>query len=95
MSLRKQYTGSFKGKVVLEMLKGEKTLSELASAYEVHPNQIKNWQSHLVHHIGDLFMDKRKKGEVDKDDLIEALYKQVGQLTVELEWLKKKSGVER
>ncbi len=95
MSLRKQYTGQFKGKVALEALKSEKTLSELSSHYEVHPNQIKNWKSYLVNHIGDLFTDKRKKKDREKEQLVDELYKQIGQLKVELDWLKKKVGFER
>ena len=61
MSIRKRYTGVFKGKVALESVKGEKTLSELASHYEVHPNQIKNWKSYLAHHVGDIFENRIKK----------------------------------
>jgi len=91
MSLRRQHSGSFKGKVALEAIKAEKTVSELAGHFEVHPNQIKNWKSYLVNHVGELFSDKRKKTDRDKDDLIEELYKQIGQLKVELDWLKKKS----
>ena len=95
MNLRRQHTGSFKGKVALEAIKEEKTLSELASHYEVHPNQIKNWKSYLVAHVEDLYTDKRKKKGEDKDHLIDELYKQIGQLKVELDWLKKKVGYER
>ena len=94
MSLRRQHSGSFKGKVALEAIESEQTLSELASQYEVHPNQIKNWKSHLVNHIGELFTDKRMKKDRDKDELIDELYKQIGQLKVELDWVKKKSGFE-
>lgn len=93
MSIRKRYTGVFKGKVALESVNGEKTLSELASHYEVHPNQIKNWKSYLVHHVGDIFENRIKKKDRDKEALIEELYKQIGQLKVELDWLKKKSGI--
>ncbi len=93
MNLRRQHSSLFKGKVALEAVKGEKTISELASQYEVHPNQIKRWKSYLLDHISELFADKRKKADRDKDQLIEALYQQVGQLTVELGWLKKKSGL--
>jgi putative transposase len=95
MGIRKQYTGDFKGKVVLEALKEERTLSELAGAYEVHPNQIKNWKSHLVGHIGELFEDKRRKGDLEQSALVEDLYRQIGQLSVELAWYKKKSGIQR
>ena len=92
---RRQHTESFKGQVALEALNGDRTISELASHYEVHPNQIKTWRSHLTHHVGELFTDKRRKKDGDKDQLIAELYQQVGQLTMELDWLKKKSGIKR
>jgi transposase len=91
MALRKTYTGNFKGTVALEAVKAEQTMSALASQYEVHPNQITTWKQHLVAHVGELFEDKRRKNEKDKDALIEELYKQIGQLKVELDWVKKKA----
>lgn len=91
MTIRKRYGGKLKGKLALEAFKEEKTISELSSHYEVHPNQLRNWKSHLVNHVGEIFEDKRRKKDKDKDELIEELYKQIGQLKVELDWLKKKS----
>lgn len=91
MARRKSYTGQFKGKVALEALKGDKTVSELASQYEVHPNQITTWKGQLVSRVPELFEDKRRKKEQDNEQLIEELYKQVGQLKVELDWVKKKA----
>ena len=95
MSIRKQFTGVFKGKVVLEALKEVKSLSELASEHDVHPNQIKHWKSYLEGHIGDLFEDKRRKGDVEQAALVADLYRQIGQLSVELAWFKKKFGFKR
>jgi putative transposase len=91
MAVRKKFTGDFKGKIALEAVKAERTINELASQYEVHPNQIKQWKGHLIKNIGEIFQDKRGKKEKEKTDLIEELYKQIGQLKVELDWLKKKS----
>jgi transposase-like protein len=91
MGVRRTYTGHFKGKVALEAVKAEQTLSELASQYEVHPNQIKQWKRRLVEQVGELFADKRRKHEKDQAELIDELYKQIGQLKVELDWLKKKA----
>lgn len=91
MPVRRSYTGQFKGNVALEAVKAEKTLSELAAQYEVHPNQIKLWKRHLVEQVGELFADKRRKKEKDQEALIEELYKQIGQLKVELDWVKKKA----
>ncbi len=91
MASRKTYTGQFKGNVALEAVKAEKTLSELASQYEVHPNQIKQWKRHLVDQVGQVFTDKRRKQEKEHEALVEELYKQIGQLKVELDWVKKKA----
>lgn len=91
--IRKSYTGKFKGQVALDAIKGEQTISELAGHYAVHPNQIKKWKSQLLTHVDELFEDKRRDHQArEKEELIEELYKQIGQLKVELEWVKKKAG---
>lgn len=92
MAIRKTYSGKLKGKVALEAVKEEKTVTELAGHYEVHPTQIKKWKNHLLLHVEELFEDKRRKKEKEKEQLIEELYKQIGQLKVELDWVKKKAG---
>ena len=92
-NIRKKYLPALKAKVALEALKEEKTSAELASGYQVHPGQIRRWKSIATEGIKELFMDKRQKRDKDKDMLIEELYKQIGQLKVEVDWLKKKSGL--
>ncbi len=57
---RKIFEGNFKAKVVVELLKGKKSLSELALQYDLHPNQIKNWKSLLLKRAGSLLEDKRR-----------------------------------
>lgn len=91
MAKRKTYTGQFKGNVALAAIKAEKTLSELASQHEVHPNQIKQWKRHVSEHVGEIFEDKRRKTQHDEAALIAELYQQIGQLKVELDWVKKKA----
>jgi transposase len=91
MPVRKTYTGQFKGNVAIAAVKAEHTLSELATQYEVHPNQIKHWKSYLLEHVGELFEDQRRQKEKDKDAMLDELYKQIGQLKVELDWVKKKA----
>jgi transposase-like protein len=93
MAIRKTHSGIFKGKVALEAVKEEKTIAELAGQYEVHPTQIKAWKQHLLSHVDELFVDKRQKRDQDKEELIEELYKQIGQLKVEVDWMKKKVGL--
>ncbi len=90
--MRKNFTPAFKATVALEALKEIDTAAELASTYEVHYGQIRNWKSILNKGAVTLFERKKGKREKEKDRLIEELYKQVGQLKVEVDWLKKKSG---
>lgn len=91
---RKNHSARFKAKVALEAVKGAKTLSELASKYEVHPNQIRTWKQQLLDQISDIFVDKRRRKSDDDEKLKEQLYQQIGKLKVENDWLKKKSGLD-
>lgn len=92
--LRKKYTPAFKAKVALESIKEDKTSAELASLYQVHPGQIRNWRLAAKRELIEIFTDGRKRDtERDKDELIQELYRQIGQLKVDLDWLKKKSGL--
>jgi transposase-like protein len=75
----------------LEALKGEKTIAQLSSEFEVHANQIRQWRQHLLTDLPSLFSDRRKKQEAQDEELLAELYRKIGQLNVELEWLKKKS----
>ncbi len=91
VNMRKSYDATFRAKVALEAVKGEKTLAELSSEFSVHPNQIRNWRKQLLEMLPDLFTDRRKKRDKDQEELISELYRQIGQMKVELDWLKKKS----
>ena len=89
--MRKQYESAFKAKVALEAVKGEKTIAQIASAYKVHPNQIRQWRLRLLDVLPEVFSNRRPKQEKDRDELEAELFRQIGQLKVEVEWLKKKS----
>ena len=91
---RKNHTARFKAKVALEAIKGTYTLSELASKFEVLPNQIRTWKQQLLEQLPDIFADKRKRKSDEDEKLKEQLYQQIGQLKVELDWLKKKAGLD-
>ena len=92
---RKQFAAEFKAKVAVEAIRGVKTTSELASQYGVHPVQISQWKKQAMDGLNDLFADKRKKVAQDEEAVKANLYQQIGQLKVELDWLKKKSGLVR
>jgi len=61
MNKRNRYSGIFKARVAIEAIKGEKTLAELSSKYQIHSNQIMNWKSKLLHNASNIFEDKRRK----------------------------------
>ena len=89
--MRKRYDKEFKAKVALEALKGEKTLQELAITYLVHPNMIALWKRQLSEHASALFEKEGKdKTTEDATRQKDELYKQIGQLQVENDYLKKK-----
>src|SRR3989337_2156243 len=87
--MRKSYPPSFKAKVALEAIKEQKTSAELASLYQVHPGQIRNWKAVVLKGLLDLFSDRQKRKEQDNETLIAELYRQIGQQKVDLDWLKK------
>ena len=91
---RRNHSARFKAKVALAAAKGDKTIAELASKYEVHPNQIAQWKKQLLQLVPELFSLSRRKERQKHDDLTERLYQQIGQLKVELDWLKKKSALD-
>ena len=87
---RRKFSSEYKAKVALEAVKGEKTISELASKYSVHPNAISNWKKELLENISEIFSVKRGPKSTEEKATTEQLYQQIGKLQVELDWLKKK-----
>jgi transposase-like protein len=92
---RNQYSAEFKAKVALEALKEQQTLAELGASYGVHPTLVGQWKSQLREALPQLFADRRQKADRTAEELQAQLYQQIGQLKVELDWLKKKVGLER
>jgi transposase-like protein len=89
---RKQYGADFKAKVALAAVRGDKTVAELASQYELHPTVINNWKRQLLEGASSLFESPRAKVAGDKhQEQIDTLYRQIGQLTVERDFLARKS----
>ena len=78
----------FKAKVALEAAKDIKTLTELSSQYEVHAAQISQWKKQLLENLSDVFNTPKKS--IDSTKKLDELYRQIGEVTVERDWLKKK-----
>jgi transposase-like protein len=97
MKMKKRtYTPEFKTKTVLEVLREEKTLSEIASAYNIHPNMLRNWNREFLEKASSIFEDSKQRKDARQKELeIEAdhakMLETIGQLTLERDWLKKKS----
>jgi len=89
-SKRNSYSPEFKAKIALQAIKGEQSINEIASAHGVHPNQILIWKKELVEGADGIF--DRKRGKKPKNDMNDTdnLLRQIGQLQIEIEWLKKK-----
>jgi transposase-like protein len=94
MTRRRKHNENEKTRIVLEALKGELTINEISSKYNVHPNQIVKWKKTAIEGMPELLKDKRKKVEKLKDiekERDEYLNK-IGELTMDINWLKKKLG---
>lgn len=91
---RTRYGSSLKAKIALEAIRGEKTAAELAGRYEVHVSQITRWKKQAVERLPEVFSNKVEKDRLEGEKLQGELYRQIGRLKVELDWLKKKAGLE-
>jgi len=89
---RKRFKAEFKSKVALAALQERQTLNELSQEFGVHPNQISLWKKELQSRSKELFRTAKDKEKVYNQELIPKLYQEIGQLKVELDWLKKKVG---
>lgn len=95
-TVRRRHSSEFKAKVALEAVKGQKTLNELGAEFGVHPVQIAQWKRQLVEASPAAFESGsgRHDHTRDQEQLVEQLYQQIGQLKVEVDWLRKK-GISR
>ena len=89
--MRKSFDTEFMAKVALEAIREEKTLAELSSQYEVHRTQITKWRKRVLKGVVGIFQGKEAKSIGEQEKVIDELYRQIGQLKVENEWLKKKA----
>jgi transposase-like protein len=89
---RRVFGGEFRAKVALAAVRGDQTLSQLASHFKVHANQVSAWRKELLDRAAELFADGRqRKAAAEQEESVEELYAQIGRLKMEVEWLKKKS----
>ena len=89
---RRQHSPAFKAKVALETIKGEETIAELASRFEVHPSQIHKWKRELVDGAAGIFGDDHDHNGKSDEKLVANLYQQIGQLKVENDFLESRLG---
>lgn len=93
MKQRKNYSADFKAKVALAAIKGDKTVNEIASTFSVHPHQVMTWKKQALGVIPDAFSSRQARQTEADEELKARLYQEIGQLKVELDWLKKKVGL--
>lgn len=96
MAKRRTFSPEFKSKLVLEVLREERPLGEIASEYDISPNQLRNWKIEFLKNASRAFSESRDEKEIrarekEMDEQYDALMAKVGQLTIENDWLKKKS----
>lgn len=89
----RRHSTDFKVKVVLEALREQKTMAELGSEYGVHPVQISQWKKQALSGLPEVFGSSKSRDEKEEDTLKDELYREIGRLKVELDWVKKKSGI--
>ena len=90
---RKHHSGSFKAQVAVAAIRGDRTMSELSSEYGVHANIISRWKRQVLEELPHLLSGRSRPSDRNQEELISRLYQEIGQLKVELDWLKKKSGL--
>jgi transposase len=93
---RKQYSATFKAHIVLEALRETKTIAQLASEHQLHPNLVTKWKQEAIAELPVVFERKNAQGQAQavQEQKVAQLYEQIGRLTTQLTWIKKKSGLE-
>ncbi len=87
---KKTFSSKQKAVVALAAIRGDKTFAEISSIYQIHPTQIRRWKKIVEEGLPDLFSNKGKSAETEQSQLIDELYRLIGQRDTELDWLKKK-----
>ncbi len=95
--MRRRFSAKQKAQIVLEILKEERTIAQIASEYGVHPNQLHRWKKQAIERLDVLFEkdDRQERArEAAHERQLEELYAEIGRLTTQVNWLKKKSGLD-
>jgi len=92
MNGRKRYDARLKAQVAVKALKNQRTLAEIASEYRVHPNQVSKWKRRALEGLPSLFSQRPERELQEAEELQAELYRQIGQLKVELDWRGEKIG---
>jgi transposase-like protein len=95
--MRKRYTPKQKAQIVLEILKEERGITQIASEFGIHPNQLYKWKAQVLDRLPNVFEDEHKTEKALKESherQLQKLYAEIGRLTTQLRWLQKKSGIE-
>ena len=92
---RRSFSAEMKSRIALEAIKGQKTIQEIASHYRVHPNQVTNWKRQAVEGMSAVFAGRRSRPDTSEETVKAELYQQIGEMKMELDWLKKRSGLSR
>jgi len=87
----RQYSAEEKARIAMEAIKGELTISQISSKFGVHATQISNWKKQAIENMISGFKNSPKNNNPGQEELVKELYEQIGQLSVECDWLKKKS----
>jgi len=93
MAQRRRHGGAFKARVAVEAIAGHKTVNEIAGAYQVHPSQVGKWKAEALKRLPEVLSDGRKSKADPGSETEARLYQQIGRLTMEVEYLKKKLGL--
>ena len=91
MTTKKSYTAAEKARIALEAVKSQLTINEITQRFGVHSTQILRWKKQLLEKLPELFSDKQKCKDTEQQELVDQLYQRIGQLSVERDFLKKKS----
>ena len=94
--MRKRYTSAFKAQIVQEVLREDKLISQIASAHGIHPNLVRQWKAQAVQGLPVLFENghaAEEKLRAAHEQQLQELYAEIGRLTTQVTWLKKKSGI--